>query len=436
MNKYSRKFLLLSLLLLISGVFIGFIGGLQYLFPTWLKESFPFTKVRPLHVYLVIAWIFTAATGGIYHYLPGITGKPLFSQKLVAVHWLLLVFTTFLIIYSYATGHFGGREYLEFPPIIGVPLLLYWTIFMFNFFMSVRKNLGSAPIYLWMWCTGLLFFFLTFVESYLWLLPWFRDNLIRDITVQWKALGSMVGSWNMLVYGTGFYVMEQISGNTKVTRSPQTFFFYFLGLTNLMFNWGHHIYNVPNASWIRNIAYIISMTELLIVGNIIYQWRKTLADATKNFHRIPYRFLSAADGWVFLNLCLAILISIPAINLYTHGTHITVAHAMGATIGINTMILFASLYFMAEQKNHALTKQYSKLTVTGFWVSNIGLLVFWISLIGSGIAKAMEKENGSTFQQIMINLSPWFHAFAFSGIILLAGISCIAGVLFAAFLKR
>ncbi len=33
---------------------------------------------------------------------------------------------------------------------------------------------------------------------------------MRDITVQWKAMGSMVGSWNMLVYGTGFYVMKQI----------------------------------------------------------------------------------------------------------------------------------------------------------------------------------------------------------------------------------
>ena len=48
------------------------------------------------------------------------------------------------------------------------------------------------------------------------------------MTVQWKAMGSMVGSWNMLIYGIGFYVMEKISGNRKFSYSKMTFFFYFL----------------------------------------------------------------------------------------------------------------------------------------------------------------------------------------------------------------
>lgn len=59
----------------------------------------------------------------------------------------------------------------------------------------------------------------------------------------------------------------------------------------------------------------------------------------------PYRFLMAADYWVIINLAMGILMSIPAINLYTHGTHITVAHAMGTTIGINVMIILASAFY-------------------------------------------------------------------------------------------
>jgi nitric oxide reductase subunit B len=240
----------------------------------------------------------------------------------------------------------------------------------------------------------------------------------------------------MMVYGTGFFIMEKISGDTTVTRSPKTFFFYFLGLTNLMFNWGHHIYNVPNAIWIRHVSYIISMTELLIIGNIIYNWRKTLSDAKKNYNLIPYRFLSAADVWIFLNLCLAVTISVPAINLYTHGTHITVAHAMGATIGINTMILFASLFFIAGQYYDSVIQKKKKLIASGFWLTNVSLLAFWVSLIGSGIVKAIEKENGAVFPQIMIKLSPWFHAFAGSGFFLGIGIILLAGILLSTFSKR
>ena len=81
------------------------------------------------------------------------------------------------------------------------------------------------------------------------------------------------------------------------------------------------------------------MTELFILGKIIWDWRASLSGYQKFRFRRPYRFLFAADIWVFINLVLALVISVPAFNLFTHGTHVIVAHTMGATIGINTMIL-------------------------------------------------------------------------------------------------
>lgn len=427
-NGVSFLFIAAALFALLAGLFFGMIGGLQYLLPDFLKEHLSFEKTRPLHVTLVITWIFTAATGGIYYYLPKIFGRKLYSELLVQMHFALFVATGIAIIYCYFNGNFGGREYLEFPPMLALPMLLTWVLFMINVFMTLLKSRTNThgnfkKIYTWMWITGLIFFFITFLESYLWTFSFFGNNIIRDVTVQWKASGAMVGSWNMMVYGTGFYVMEKISGNEKITTAPLTFFFYFLGLTNLMFNWGHHTYIVPASAWIKNVAYIISMTELLILGSIIYNWKKTLTDAKKNFHILPYRFLAAADVWIFINLTLAILISVPAINYYTHGTHVTVAHAMGSTIGINTMILFASLFFISQQNAFVINEKKIK---TGFWIVNISLLFFWISLIGSGIVKALEKTNGSSFYVIMQKLSPWFHAFASAGFGILIGIVIIA----------
>ncbi len=432
MSKTVKGFLMLALAMLVIGIFFGVIGGFQYLFPTWLKEWLPFTKTRPLHVSLVISWIFTAATAGIYYYLPRITGKPLFSEKLARWHLIILLFNTVAIFICYLLGLFGGREYLEFPPLLALPVIIYWALFMINYFMTIRRKLERIPIYIWMWTTGLIFFFITFCEAYLWLIPFFRDNIVRDVTVQWKAMGSMVGSWNMMVYGTGFYVMKKISGNDNVSRSPLTYFFYFLGLMNLLFNWGHHTYIVPAAKWIGTVAYIISMTELVLLGSIILNWRKSLNQARKHFHIISYHFLFAADIWIFLNLCLAICISIPSINYYTHGTHITVAHAMGATIGINTMILLASLYFIAESstcRTHILLRHKKKIKV-GFWITNISLLFFWLSLIGSGIVTAMEKEKGTAFSVMMLKLSTWFHAFAGAGVGIFAGVIVLSIPLF------
>lgn len=412
-----------ALLCLLTGLLFGIIGGFQYILPDFLKEYLTFDKTRPVHVTLAITWIFTGAIGGIYYYLPEISTKKLYSVYLAQLHYALFVLTGLTILICYFLGYFGGREYLEFPPLLAIPMLFTWILFMINFFMTINSNIREWPVYLWMWTTGVLFFLITFGEAYLWTLPFFSDNIVRDVTVQWKANGSMVGSWNMLVYGTGFYVMEQLSGDKKIANSRLTFFFYFLGLTNLMFNWGHHTYIVPAAPWIKNVAYIISMTELLILGNIIWTWRKSLDVAKRNFYMISFRFLSVADFWIFLNLILAILISVPAINQYTHGTHITVAHAMGATIGINTMILFASLFFIAEKASFTINTNKVKY---GFWITNISLFLFWFALIGSGIFKAIEKENGSAFQLIMQKLSPWFHLFTGAGLGIFIGILFIS----------
>lgn len=418
-RRISLLFIVTALVSLVIGVLFGMIGGLQYILPDFLHEHLSFEKTRPLHVTLVVTWIFTGAVGGIYYYLPEISQRKLYSVNLARLHYTLFVITGLTILVCYIRGDFGGREYLEFPPILAIPMILTWLLFAVNFILTIRKKLSDWPIYMWMWSTGLLFFLITFGEAYLWTLPFFRDNIIRDVTVQWKANGSMVGSWNMLVYGTGFYIMEKISGDDKTSKAPMTFFFYFLGLTNLMFNWGHHTYIVPAAPWIKNVAYIISMTELLILGNIIRNWKNSLNVAKKNLHSIPYRFIAAADVWIFLNLTLAILMSIPAINKYTHGTHITVAHAMGSTIGINTMILLASLYFIFEINGGEVKSKKIKI---GFFVVNISLLIFWVTLIISGIVKAMENEKGVAFQKMMLKLQPWFKSLNSAGLGILIGV--------------
>jgi nitric oxide reductase subunit B len=81
--------------------------------------------------------------------------------------------------------------------------------------MTVKPNYKTVPVYIWSWSTGLIFFLITTIEAQLWQLSFFNDNIIRDVTIQWKAMGSMVGSWNMLVYGTAMFAMEKISGDKK-----------------------------------------------------------------------------------------------------------------------------------------------------------------------------------------------------------------------------
>jgi len=313
------------------------------------------------------------------------------------------------------------------PPVLALPLLCAWILFAIKVIHSVGAIKGTWPVYLWMWVTGVIFFIITYTEANLWVLPWFRNNVIRDITIQWKSNGSLVGSWNMMVYGTGIYLMCRISGNQDTAYTKKSFFFFFLGVVNLLFNWGHHTYLVPSAPWIKEVSYIISMTEWVIFLNIIRSWRKTVSDVIKHKNLLAYKFLFASEIWVFLNLALALLMSVPAINNYTHGTHITVAHAMGTTIGINTMILMASLFYILSEI-HQWTKKELLIVHTGFWVANIPLLIFWLSLIGAGISKAYYEKMvpNASFSDTMTHVMTYMYVFTIAGFLVLTGLTTLA----------
>ncbi len=421
----NKLFIVAGLILLGFGMIYGLTGAFQYLVPGFLKKYFSFEKIRPLHVSAVVFWIILGAMGSVLFYLQQYTQKKLHTPWLTKVQLLVFLFTILAILTSYCFGMFGGREYWEFPPLLALPILFGWLLFLYNVINTIG-SIRNQPVYVWMWLTGAVFFLFTFLESYLWIFPYFRNNIVNDMTVQWKSYGSMVGAWNMLIYGSSFFLMEKISGDKTYSTSRMGFLLYFIGLFNLMFNWGHHIYTLPTYHFIQYVSYVVSMTELLILGRIIYEWRASVSTARRHFHHAAYKFILAADVWVFLTLLLAIGMSVPALNIYTHGTFITVAHTMGATIGINTFLLLAIAFDILHET--CLTfEPNTKLFNRTYFVINASLFAFWISLIAVGVmqSKWQMSEPRILFGSMMVELKPFFISFFIFGLILTIGILII-----------
>ena len=421
--------------MLLIGLCFGLLAALCYLFPDFLKERLGFISLRPLHVSSAMFWIILGGTGCIYSALKIYTKKET-DPRFAKIQWGLWIIAIGGIFYSYFTQNFGGREYWEFNPIWALPIVIAWFIFLLNFVQVVRK-VKEWPVYIWMWLTGITFFLFTFIENYLWLFPYFREHFITDMTIQWKVNGSLVGSWNQILYGTAFFLMDRIENTNSVGRSKLAFGMFFLGLINLMFNWGHHIYTLPTASYIRYVGYAVSMTEWLFFIRIIYTWKQSITTIQINYHYFPYRFIMAADIWVFINMGQAILMSIPAINIYTHGTHVTVAHAMGTTIGINSMILFAACFEFLNYKK-ASDKPNAKILTWSFWILQASLLVFWLSLNMAGVKKAIWQmsQNQTSYSKMMDSLYPYFTSFFVAGIGLTISFAILASFLIVSYFRN
>jgi len=428
MNSVALQMLRLSLVLFVAGLAFGVVAAFVFLDDGTYKSIMPFQELRPIHVSAAVFWILTSSIGGLLFYVNGDSKQRKYDGLLLKIAFTLWLLAIVSIITNLACGNFGGRKYWEFPPILAVPVLLSWMLFAAVYFGRILSAHGKkAPVYVWMWSTGMIFFLITFTEANLWLIPWFRENIVRDITVQWKANGAIVGAWNQIVYGTAIYLMTKIEGDDRIAFKWQSFFFYFLGLTNLMFNWGHHIYNIPAAPWIRDISYAISMTEWVLLINIMRSFKSKLGEAQRLANILPYRFLLASEIWVFLNLVLAILISIPAVNIFTHGTHVTVAHAMGTSIGINTMILFASLAYILEIRNPKLLAGNATLITGLLCAAHMALLVFWIALITAGVTKGYQIVlNHLPFEMVMAMIRGELYVFSFSGVIVALALGAIS----------
>ncbi|MBS1652865.1 MAG: cbb3-type cytochrome c oxidase subunit I [Bacteroidetes bacterium] len=424
----GNLFLVTAIIMLLIGISFGLLAAFIYIYPDFLKDQLGFVALRPLHVSSALFWIILGATGCVYNGLRVVT-KQNVTNKIAITQWILWIVAIVGIFISYFTHHFGGREYWEFNPIWALPIAIAWILFLSNFYSHITQ-VKKWPVYMWMWLTGVTFFLFIFIENYLWLFPYFREHFITDMTIQWKVSGSLVGSWNQMIYGTAFFLMDRITKTKNVGKNNLAFAMYFLGLFNLMFNWGHHVYTLPTEKYIRYVGYFVSMTEWIIFIKIFFDWKSTVNTIQKHYHYFPYKFLMASDIWVFLNLFGGILMSIPAINIYTHGTHVTVAHSMGTTIGINSMILLAACFEFLKPNIKNDTKSFNSLNII-FWFLQGFLLIFWVALNIAGIKKGLWQmsEQQISYSKMMESLHPYFIVFIIAGIGLIASFITIASKL-------
>ena len=90
----------------------------------------------------------------------------------------------------------------------------------------------------------------------------------------------------------------------------------FLGMFNLMFNWGHHIYLLPTEK-IHSLHRLRSEHDRMdYFDSYFLQMEPTNQRKQTVLLLFPLSILMASDYWVTLNLTLALFMSIPAINLY------------------------------------------------------------------------------------------------------------------------
>ncbi len=385
-------------------IIVGAIGALSYvpvIGPAMAGRGLSLVQLRPLHTTFASAWIYLGCVAGMYAFLAHAFGAPSRRDRLrFRIHMVCWGVAGAGALITLLFGWGSGREYLGFHPAFSVLIIVGWLCFLWTFLRRVLPGFWSRPVYVYMWTTGALYFVYTFVEGHAYLLPSVAGHPVADLQIQWKSCGSLVASFNQMVYGTLLFVGERMTNDRRAGQSRAAFTLFGIGLLNSFTNSAHHTYHLPQDALIKWIAFVVSMLELIILWSL-------LADIVRKVgtRRPHYRQFSASTHlfalskhWNAFLLPVALLISIPPLNALIHGTHVVMAHAMGSELAIDSYILlgaFAWLFARSFPKREAVRDVINGPRVRHYigWL-NRTLMVLIASLLIRGLGVGVTRYLG------------------------------------------
>lgn len=338
---------LIAIAVTLVGGILGSLYSIPSLAPAFQSLGLDLRQLRPVHTTFASAWIFLGGVAVVHRWLQDYGGTATRGDRIrLRVQVLCWSIAGLGIIVTLMLGVGSGREYVGFHPVFSALILIGWLCYAWNFFRVAGPNFFERPLYLTMWGVGMLFFIVTFVEQHLYLLPGIFSNPLQDLQVQWKATGTLVGAFNLFVYGSIIYIGERISRDREYGHSPVAYALFSVGLLNSFTNFAHHTYHLPQDHLVKWISFVVSMMEISILCRASYDLLKVMRATEDRAFCAARGSFAASKYWSVFILLSAILISVPPLNGIIHGTYAVTGHAMGATIGIDTMVLIGAIIWI------------------------------------------------------------------------------------------
>lgn len=432
MSATAKRLIIVQLRIALACVFIALTGGvvsaLHYVPAVSARLnalSLTLPRLRPIHTTFATAWIFSCGIAVVYSHLARSgSGLDAGDVRRFWFHTIAWLATGLGILVSLLAGVSSGREYLEFHPAFSLPLAAGWAAFAWSFLKRWSGGFWRQPVYVYMWSVSALLFLHAFAEAHLWLLPSVRANVVRDLQIQWKSCGTLVGSFNFLVYGTLAYVRERVSGDERGSQSTLSFVLFGVGCLNSFTNYAHHTYHVPQSHLVKWISFVVSMSEIVILWFVVHEVVQAMRRARSSHAALV--FIESGRVWTAVMLAVAMVISVPPWNAVIHGTTVVAAHAMGSEIGIDSMLLFGAIaWLLRDQLAEEPALQLLVDVAARRWrvhALNLscGALVAWLA--ASGLATGLSRLHGVPAPAWVI-ASRW--VFPVAGSVAVASLVCV-----------
>jgi cbb3-type cytochrome c oxidase subunit I len=383
-----------------------------------------FSRVRPAHVQgIFFAWLTMMYWGAIFYFSPRLLGTTRLRYERLGV-WTAWFYNLAMVVGLFAilTGGSTGREWQEFPWIVGVAIELAFLSNLANVLgtMRVRK---VRPLYVSMWWAVAAPMWLVaslFIGKVMWQpgVIWplhgtvgnpsgYLPTGIHDVMINWWGNHNLFGLWlTPVLIAVCYYFVPRITNTPLYGHTLSLLSFW--GLVFVYTAVGdHHLLQTPTPGWLKTIASVDSVAILIPVSSFFTnifltmrgQWNKFLTS-------LPLRFVLTGFIMYLLSNVQGALQAVQPFNVYIHFTYFVIAHSHLALLGGFTILGMGVIYYVLP---HILNKPpYSRgLAECQYWLVTLGWVIMLIALTGGAFIQGQGWMSGLNEVLVLPSLRIW-----------------------------
>ncbi len=393
-----KKFLLATLIWGGVAFTLGLLIALQMAYwPLNLNlEWLTFGRLRPLHTNAAIfAFAGNAIFAGIYHSTQRLLKTRLFSDNLSKIHfwgWQIIILAAAVTL---PLGYSQAKEYAELEWPIDIAITLIWVVFAVNFFGTLTKRrVRHMYVAIWFYIAtiitvGLLHIVnsieipVSLFQSY----PVYAG--IQDALVQWWYGHNAVAFFLTTPFlGLMYYYLPKAANRPVYSYRLSIIHFWSLVF---IYIWAgpHHLLYTSLPEWAQTLGMVFSLMLWAPSWGGMINGLLTLRGAWHLLRTDPViKFFVTAITFYGMATFEGPLLSIKSVSSLAHYTDWIVAHVHSGALGWNGFLTFAMIYYLVPRLWN--TKLYSvKLATVHFWIGLMGILLYYISMMASGITQGL-----------------------------------------------
>lgn len=404
-QKVAYWFFATCMLLLSLQLVYGFIMGFAHVGFDGLHNVIPFNVARTTHTNLLVMWLLAGFMGAAYYIIPEEADRELINVPLAYLQLGSFVLVGVTAVIGFHFGWWEGRKFLEIPRPLDYLVVVNVLLFIYLIGMTIWKGNRYTT-------TSIVLFFGLLTAALLYLPGMIdTDHQTHDSYWRWWVVHLWVeGVWELIMGAILSFLLIKLTGVDR--EIIEKWLYIIVGFTFLsgILGTGHHYYYIGTPKYWLIIGGVFSALEpLAFLGMAIYAIAMAKKGGRNNDNKTALLWTLACAILSFVGAgFLGFAHTLPAVNMYTHGTLVTAMHGHMAFWGAYACLVLAIItYTLPSLTGRKL--QDSSMNTFAFWCSNIGMTAMTLAFGIAGVAQVyLERKIGIEFLTVQKEISVHF----------------------------